>query len=222
VSWAGRPAEPMRAWTKPVSVGPTVPARATRARSGGRPCKHGPRGADGYCPKAPRGGGRPCKYGPRGADGYCPKRPSSGRRSSSSSSSSSSAPGPAAPRPETAAQRNARLKEVQDIAQGLGQVAIYTNWRKVGGALRTPVRAMATRSVIGTAVAVGVAAFAGATAALRGIRNRRERREREQFLAGRAYRLARLNLEERLGRPLRAEERDLLAAEWRDRLPRGR
>jgi len=46
-----------------------------KPKGAGRPCKYGPRGADGLCPKKPKGAGRPCKYGPRGADGLCPKKP---------------------------------------------------------------------------------------------------------------------------------------------------
>lgn len=51
---------------------------ATAASS--RPCKYGPRGEDGYCPKKPKAAKKPkkpCKYGPRDAQGYCPKKPSS-------------------------------------------------------------------------------------------------------------------------------------------------
>lgn len=55
-----------------------------------RPCKYGPRDADGFCPKkpaTPRAAKAakapkkkpPCKYGPRDADGYCPKKPKTTR-----------------------------------------------------------------------------------------------------------------------------------------------
>jgi len=44
-----------------------------------KPCKYGPRDADGYCPKKPKAAKKatkkkPCKYGPRDSDGYCPKK----------------------------------------------------------------------------------------------------------------------------------------------------
>lgn len=63
----------------------TMPGGAplSRPRST-RPCKYGPRDAQGLCPKKPRAtttkrsassSKPPCKYGPRGADGYCPKKP---------------------------------------------------------------------------------------------------------------------------------------------------
>lgn len=111
-----------------------------------------------------------------------------------------------------------------DIAQGLGTVVVHSSRdrKRIMGALRSPVGQLARRNVIGTAIAVGLAAFAATSATLRGIRNRREKREREQYLAARAYRLARLNAEEQFGRPLRREEHDLLAAEWRDKLPKAR
>lgn len=59
---------------------------APSKRSSGRgkpPCKYGPRGPDGYCPKKPKSGGSgrtakkkpPCKYGPRTSQGLCPKKP---------------------------------------------------------------------------------------------------------------------------------------------------
>lgn len=48
--------------------------KATAASS--RPCKYGPRDADGKCPKKPKSAKakKPCKYGPRDAEGYCPKK----------------------------------------------------------------------------------------------------------------------------------------------------
>jgi len=69
------------------SAGASGSGKATsagRPRRAKPPCKYGPRGPDGYCPKKPaRARGRagaagrkkPCKYGPRGPDGYCPKKP---------------------------------------------------------------------------------------------------------------------------------------------------
>lgn len=56
-----------------------APLRKGRSTSK-RPCKYGPRDADGLCPKKPRtarksAAKKPCKYGPRDAQGRCPKKP---------------------------------------------------------------------------------------------------------------------------------------------------
>lgn len=57
--------------------------RSSGSKKGKPPCKYGPRGPDGYCPKRPKSAGRkptakkPCKYGPRTAAGLCPKKPKS-------------------------------------------------------------------------------------------------------------------------------------------------
>jgi len=192
------------------------------ARSSGRPCKYGPRGADGYCPKKPTsaGGGRPCKYGPRGADGYCPKKPRS----------TSGTTGSTAPARTTPAQQRRQQERVARDAIDLGvtvtQLAIPHQQR-----LRTLFNSRVTRrgagaltlgGVAGLAIAAGLAAFAGTTAVLSGIRNRQERIAEEQRLAALGYRVARADMERRLGRTMTRPEHDLLAAAWRDKLPKAR
>lgn len=223
--WNGAPAEPLRHFSGTVRVAsPTRPA-GTASRSRQRPCKYGPRDADGYCPKKPstaraRSGGRPCKYGPRGADGYCPKKPSAGRRTTSSSSRTTSA----GPKPPTAAERRRQEAAITEAATAAAQIGgqAYINRAAIARVARSPLSALPRAGVIGGAIAVGLAAFLATTAGLKKIRNKRKKREQEQYLAARAYRLARLNAIEQFGRPLRAEEHDLLAAEWRDKLPRAR
>lgn len=78
------------------------------------PCKYGPRGPDGYCPKKPTARGLagpagprpkpPCKYGPRGPDGYCPKK----RRATRAEKAVSQQVGRAATAAGTAAANAAR------------------------------------------------------------------------------------------------------------------
>lgn len=223
MSWNRTAAEPLKHFSGTVRTrGPTTPAGTASTRRQ-RPCKYGPRDADGYCPKKPssgraRGGGRPCKYGPRGADGYCPKRPTSSRSTAPRSTSS----GGTSAR-TTAAEERRREAAITEAATAAAQLAgqAYISRRELGQLARVNVRNLPRAGVIGGAIAVGLAAFLATTAALRGIRNKKERKQREQFLAARAYRLARINAEEQFGRPLRREEHDLLAAEWRDKLPKG-
>lgn len=73
----------------------TMPGGAPLKSSRKRPCKYGPRDAEGHCPKKQRtssgtssgssGGSRkraskrPCKYGPRDENGLCPKKPKTPR-----------------------------------------------------------------------------------------------------------------------------------------------
>lgn len=202
--------------------GRTLPHFSGRVATGSRPrgqraCKYGPRGADGYCPKKPRsaGGGRPCKYGPRGADGYCPKRPTGGSSTRTSSTRTE------APRRQTAAQRDRDIKAYSDIAVGVGQV-VAANRSRIARVARTSVRALPTRNVVGLAVAAGLAAFGATTAVLRGIKKRKDRIAEEQRLAAAGYRVARANMEAQLGRAMTRPEHDLLAAEWRAKLPQAR
>ena len=77
----------------PVSPAATaMPGGSPLKRASTRPCKYGPRDAEGKCPKKPRTSSagtkkpssssankRPCKYGPRDANGLCPKKPKSPR-----------------------------------------------------------------------------------------------------------------------------------------------
>jgi len=70
--------------TKPPADSLPGGAPIKKRPSSKRPCKYGPRDADGYCPKKPKASSSkatttarkkpPCKYGPRDADGYCPKK----------------------------------------------------------------------------------------------------------------------------------------------------
>jgi len=211
-----------------------VPVRRTAsagARASGRACKYGPRDADGYCPKRPSsgrssGGGRPCKYGPRGADGYCPKRPSSGR----SSGTTGTAPAATPRRRETAAQRERRIDQAAQAGTELVGVAAQLAIPRIPAARRlfnSPVTragagALTLGGVAGLAVAAGLASYGATSYVLSRIRNARERKAKEQSLAATAYRVARADMERRLGRGMTRPEHDLLAAAWRDQLPQAR
>lgn len=199
--------------------------RAPSAKRGKPPCKYGPR-VNGRCPKKPAGarassGGRPCKYGPRGADGYCPKKPSSGRSSSGST-------GPTAPaaRRETPAQAQRRADDIAasaiDVATAAVPLVPALRRLATSRVTRTGAGALTLGGVVGLAAAAGLAAFAGTTAILHRIRDAKERKAKEQFLAAQGYRVARADLEHRLGRAPTRPEHDLLAAVWRDKLPQVR
>lgn len=65
-----------------------APLKASRSRASSRPCKYGPRDADGRCPKKPKSSStkpstaaakRPCKYGAR-IDGRCPPKPKAAKK----------------------------------------------------------------------------------------------------------------------------------------------
>jgi len=132
------------------------PAKAQpRAKKPKPPCKYGPRGADGYCPKKPTRAEqevdplrpfagtkakKPCKYGPRDADGYCPKKPA--------------APARERARKETKAERAAkrRLETAATNAVKKGAQYVYKNLGPAG-----TVKLLAKASLVGAA---GVAAYA--------------------------------------------------------------
>lgn len=134
---------------------------APTRKKGKPPCKYGPRGADGYCPKRPKAAKStrakpPCKYGPRTASGKCPKKPKSfvtaakgdlkaGRNPLASGSSARTAA-------ETAAQA-AAARSVEKVARKL-ESRTKAALKKVG-----PTVGLALRQAL-TAVGAMIAASA--------------------------------------------------------------
>lgn len=126
-----------------------------------RPCKYGPRDADGLCPKAPKkaraakagsttraasSGKRPCKYGPRDADGRCPKKPSTaGSRTRVTAQTAKGATKQAA---EVLANRRATSEQkVQAVTQAATTVGVDVAKTKVRRAL-APARIAKTKKVV--------------------------------------------------------------------------
>lgn len=208
------------------------PAATPRRESSRSPAK--PRSA----PK--RGRSKPpCKYGPRGADGYCPKKPRSSRSSRSSSSSSEAGTYtvpkrqvPAERKPtkverrvqqrleravETSAKRAATKALAKGASSKTGQ-SIASGAAALTGYLKSPVSKVLTAGsasaagAIGLSIAAGLAAFGATTAILKAIKNAKERRQQAAYEAAQAYRTARLDAQQRIGRPLTVAENQELAA----------
>lgn len=172
-------------------------------------------------PRKPKGK-KPCKYGPRDADGYCPPRPSSGS-SSGSGGGFGLEPSIALPLPRR--RRSARPRTspaeraVQNVVRTGATRAAAAVTKKASGLGRKLVApAVLTASTVSIALAAGLASYAATTAVLRRIRDRKERRAQSRFEAAQAYRIARAKAEERLGRPLKAFEHQELAAAFKARL----
>lgn len=214
----------------------SAPSRAKSAGGGSkRPCKYGPRDADGFCPKAPRRSSgrsgaskRPCKYGPRDADGYCPKKPASERQIlETAPPKEPRAPTRRPTRAERQLERNVdRIVQrgARDVARRgaesrPAQLAAATGaaaWRK----LQTPVKTLAAggaasaSATLGLVIAAGVGSFLATSKILKSIAARKERRQAAAFEAAQAMRRARLDAEEKLGRKLTLVELRRIAREF--------
>lgn len=178
---------------------------------------------------------RPCKYGPRGEDGLCPKKPKSGRRRASSSSRAKRETARAVlgslPQRERERERKPTKREraaerkletlavnttTRAVQRGLGKAANSPAGQKALGAavktaayLSTPVTALsggAAAGAVGLAIAAGVGSFLITSKILKGIRDRKEQRQQAAYEAAHQMRLTRLDAEKRLGRPLTVAE----------------
>lgn len=167
--------------TFPGGANPSTPKAASK-----RPCKYGPRDADGYCPKAPKRASKartrststrskpPCKYGPRDEDGYCPKKPRAGDSGPSYQPSYAPAPAKKAPakkktaatrrlerKIETNVERTVKKKLAENPTVQRGAVKVSSGVAAALKYLKTPVGALGSLGVAGVAGTVALAAAAG-------------------------------------------------------------
>lgn len=167
---------------------------------------------------------KPCKYGPRGPDGLCPKKPRAERFEEVVYLPEPPKPKKQAERRPTKAEQKARRRAEaaveKAVTRGITTTATRGLQSKAGqrvvsaGAraakyLATPVTALGgagAAGAVGLAIAAGTAAFLGTTAILKGIRDRKERRQQAAFEAAQAIRRTRLDAEARLGRALTVAE----------------
>jgi hypothetical protein len=138
-----------------------------------RPCKYGPRDADGYCPKKPKAtrsssttktaSKRPCKYGPRDADGRCPKKQTQSQRRAENVVKAVTGS------PERKAQ--ARRDIAKDVKKSTAKAAEIAIQKPIERAIRPAARKRAKEKVKewAGAAASGAATFAKKIAAPAGI-----------------------------------------------------
>ena len=165
-----------------------MPGGAPLKRASTRPCKYGPRDAEGHCPKKPRASSssskttsgassnkRPCKYGPRGTDGLCPKKPKAPKTERATSVKQlSSVDGAARQAGEVLRSKKATKEQKHEAVRVLGEAVAVESTKKVGEhivrearkAVRTPGgKAAATAALKKAAAVAGVvpplAAIAG-------------------------------------------------------------
>jgi len=201
------PAKP-RSKKKKGSSGPPRKAKAKK------PCKYGPRDADGYCPKKPRrGGGEPWEteadlgYLPEAPEPKAPKPRKKTRTEAAASRRLNTAVERAATRAITGgATRVLRSKPAARAAEGAARTARYL------GSSVTALSGAGAAGAVGLAIAAGVGAFMATRSILARIRDRKERAQQAAFVASQNIRQTRLDAEARLGRALTAAERARIRA----------
>lgn len=195
------------------------------------PCKYGPRGTDGYCPKKPPASAvrtasassgasstkskAPCKWGPRKADGYCPTKSEAGLTKKLEKL------------PEKIAQKGIEQgvknvlakKAVQEFGEGVAYVA-------KGGSIGTAVKAGgalaagAVSTTVAAALLAGVASYYGTTYILDRLAEKKLKNtpEYRAYEAALAYRAARVDAARQLGRELTDAELKYFADQFKAQL----
>lgn len=195
---AGSARSPAKARSKK-RKGSGGPPRKAKAK---KPCKYGPRDADGYCPKKPRrGGGDPWETD---ADlGYLPEAPKPRAEKPRKKTRAEAA---ASRRLNTALERAAtrtisggatkvlRSKPAARAVEGAARTARYL------GTSVTALSGAGAAGAVGLAIAAGVGAFMATRSILARIRDRKERAQQAAFVAAQNIRQTRLDAEARLGR----------------------
>ena len=162
-----------------------MPGGASLKRASTRPCKYGPRDADGLCPKKPRATSatsrtssgtssnkRPCKYGPRTSDGLCPKKPKAAKKERAASVKQlSSVDGAARQAGQVLRSKKATGEQKREAVRVLGSAVAVESTKKVGEhiarearkAARTPAAKTAIKAALKkAAVVAGVVPTAAA------------------------------------------------------------
>jgi len=161
----------------------------------------------------------PCKYGPRGEDGYCPKKPPSSARTVKANSASKGLNYKAAGT-ELASQALAYAVTDWEGVKA-GSKAVLS-----GADLKTAAQAGigAGIGVVGTAAAAaavaGAAAYFGTTWVMDQIAKKKyaNSKQGKQQAAAAAYREARKDLALKLGREITFEENKVLGAKFKEAL----
>lgn len=179
-------------------------------------------------------GKKPCKYGPRDADGYCPKKPS---RNPFADDASEEAPAPKArPKKLTKKQKDAErtLKKITDK----GADKLVENTFAV---LKDPVKAKAAATAIktiakmnvgdvakagaagytllGGVALAGIAAFAATHYIITRRAANKEAKQQQAYEAALAYRQARADaMAKQGGKPLTAAQQTLLSSAFKKEL----
>lgn len=172
-------------------------------------------------PKAPRApkAKPPCKYGPRGADGRCPKKPRT--TATSTERAIAKAIGVKVPR------ASGRTTVAEKIAVAAGGRAAALGGRRLAGKLSgATLEAFLSGGVfsggaamvaarLSVVAAAGLAAYAATSAILNKIRDAKERKAQQRFELAQAYRQTRLDLAASAGRPLTAVEQSILSTKFK-------
>lgn len=217
---------------------PFFPASSS---SSSRPCKYGPRDADGKCPKAPKKpkkarAKRACKYGARDADGYCPKKPSANPWKNAEEVITTKITGKSstARKASKTPQERATERAVTKVAEKAAETALSKLAKKVeenpgwstaaAGLAGTKVKnigtlAKGTRAgVLGAIALAGIAAYAATTYIITRKAKNREQKLVQAAEAAEAYREARKLAAVKKGAALTQGELNTLAKEFKKKI----
>jgi len=189
-------------------------ATKKKAKKAKKPCKYGPRDADGYCPKKPsrnpfaEEGDAPAAA-PRRKKAAAKKAPA--RKASAAEKAITKAAEAAAMRGLTKLQRKAADPAFQTAAAGLAGTSVRS--------LSKIPKAAAVGALSGIALA-GIAAFAATTYILQRRARNKEEREQQAYEAALAYREARAAAARQKGAPLTPAENRSLGTEFKATLRR--
>lgn len=205
--------------------------RAKKAKKPKPPCKYGPRGADGLCPKKPRMEASTFDFG---ADAPSTSARAPAKKSSASSLAERVIVGSAKEAAQTVIQQTVpklRLTKKQMASQtriliaegkkstGAAVARVASAAAKVGKTLAAPVAAL-SGTMVAAALGAGLAAFAATTYLINRIKDKKERKAQAEFQAAQAYRQARLVAEQQKGSPLTAGEQASLSRQFKDAIAR--
>ena len=217
---------------------PFFPASSS---SSSRPCKYGPRGDDGFCPKKPKAAKKArakkaCKYGPRDADGYCPKKPSSNpwrnaeevittKITGKSSTARAQAKSPQQRSTERAVTRVAEKAAETALAKLAKKAQDNPGWSSAAAGLAgTKVSKVgqlakgAKVGVLGTLALAAIASYAATTWIITRKAKNREQKLVQAAEAAEAYREGRKLAAIKKGAPLTQGELNTLAKEFKKQI----